>query len=88
MYEALCDLVDLLKHTDLEVLAAVCRLIENVASFEDNLKTMIDVGVIDNLANLVTTVNIFLYRRNYAVFIYRYIKMEYYIMNAHQQLII
>lgn len=63
MYEALCDLVDLLKHTDSEVLAAVCRLIENVASFEDNLKTMIDVGVIDNLANLVTTVSVFLYKR-------------------------
>lgn len=56
MYEALCDLVDLLTHKNPDILAATCRLIEAVACHDENLKIMIDAGIIENLANLVPTV--------------------------------
>lgn len=59
MYDALCDLVDLLTYDDLDVLAATCRLIEKIAAFKDNLKIMIDAGVIELVTKLVTTVNCF-----------------------------
>lgn len=57
MYGALHDLVDLLKHKNLDVLAAICRLIEVVALFDENLQIMINAGVIENLAKLISTVN-------------------------------
>lgn len=56
MYEALCDLVDLLTHKNPNILAAVCQLIEAVACHDENLKIMNDAGIIESLANLVTTV--------------------------------
>lgn len=57
MYGALHDLVDLLEHKNLDILAAICRLIEVVALFDENLQVMINAGVIENLAKLVYTVN-------------------------------
>ena len=56
MYEALCGLVDLLTHKNLDILAAVCWLIEAVANHDENLKIMIDAGVVKNLVSLATTV--------------------------------
>jgi len=58
MYEAVCDLVDLLTHKNLDFLAAVCHLIDVIATFEENLKIMVDAGIVENLANLVFTVNL------------------------------
>lgn len=57
MFSALCDLADLLKHKNLDILAASCRLIEVVSTFDDNLKLMINAGLIENLAKLVSTVS-------------------------------
>lgn len=58
MFSALCDLADLLKHKNLDILAASCRLIEVVSAFDDNLKLMINAGLIENLAKLVSTVSL------------------------------
>ncbi|XP_060844548.1 armadillo repeat-containing protein gudu-like [Rhopalosiphum padi] len=55
MYEAVCDLVDLLTHKNLDFLAAVCHLIDVIATFEENLKIMLDAGIVENLSNLVFT---------------------------------
>ncbi|XP_016657738.1 armadillo repeat-containing protein gudu-like [Acyrthosiphon pisum] len=55
MYEAVCDLVDLLTHKNLDFLAAVCHLIVVIATFDENLKIMVDAGIVENLANLVST---------------------------------
>jgi hypothetical protein len=59
MYKALCDLVNLLTHNHLDILAAACGLIEVIASFDDNLKFMIDAGVIENLTKLLPTVDLY-----------------------------
>lgn len=58
MYEAICDLVDLLTHKNLDFLAAVCHLIVVIASFEENSKIMVDAGIVENLAKLVSTVSL------------------------------
>ncbi|XP_025200518.1 armadillo repeat-containing protein gudu-like [Melanaphis sacchari] len=55
MYEAVCDLVDLLTHKNLDFLAAVCHLIDVIATFEENLKIMVDAGIVEHLSNLVYT---------------------------------
>lgn len=60
MYQALNDLVDLLTHKNVDILSVTCQLIEVTANYDENLRIMIDAGVIDNLANLVPTVGIFL----------------------------
>lgn len=57
MYQALFDLVDLLTHENADILAAVCLLIEETAKHDNNLRMMIDAGLIDNLTNLVSTVS-------------------------------
>jgi len=58
MYEAICDLVDLLTHKNLDFLAAVCHLIVVIATFDENSKIMVDAGIVENLAKLVSTVNL------------------------------
>jgi len=58
MYEAVCDLVDLLTHKNLDFLAAVCHLIDVIATFEENLKIMLDAGIVENLSNLVFTASL------------------------------
>lgn len=57
MFGALCDLVDLLTHKNPDILAETCRLVEVIGAFEENLNMMIDAGVIENLAKLVSTVS-------------------------------
>jgi len=62
MYRSIRDVVELLTHENLDVIAAVCQLIEVIVLFEENLKIMINVGVVENLAKLVPTVNALSYK--------------------------
>jgi len=59
MYEAICDLVDLLTHKNLDIVAAVCHLIDVIATFDENSKIMVDAGIVENLAKLVSTVSLY-----------------------------
>lgn len=78
MYDALCDLVDLLTYDNLDVLAAVCGLIEKIAAFKDNLKIMIDAGIVPLLTKLVTAV-IYAKRISQTVTVTRTLEYKYYI---------
>ncbi|VVC37191.1 Armadillo-type fold,Armadillo,Armadillo-like helical [Cinara cedri] len=56
MFDALCDLADLLTHKNLDIVAAACRLVEVAATpFEYNIHVMAGAGAIENLANLIST---------------------------------
>jgi len=61
MYRSTRDVVELLTHENLDVIAAVCQLIEVIVSFDENLKIMINVGVMENLEKLVPTVSALTY---------------------------
>jgi len=61
MYGAICDVVDLLTHENMDVVAAVCSLIEVIVLFDENFNILINEGAIENLVNLVTKVCALLY---------------------------
>lgn len=49
-------LISLLKSNDIRVLSCVCAAIAEVAKNDENLAVITDLSVVDNLANLVSTV--------------------------------
>ncbi|XP_050527893.1 armadillo repeat-containing protein gudu-like [Daktulosphaira vitifoliae] len=53
MFQAVNDLVDLLKHTNKNVVSAVCRLVEAIAIHNESLRFMTDADVVMNLINLM-----------------------------------
>lgn len=60
-------IVSLLKSEHLDVLAAVCAAIANIASDEENLAVITDHGVVPMLARLTSKViNIFLFCPKYS----------------------
>lgn len=60
MYDALCDLVDLMTYENIDVLAATCRLVEKIASFKENLQIMVEAGIVPLVMKLVPMVSSFL----------------------------
>lgn len=59
MFQAVNNLVDLLKHENKQVVSAVCRLVEAIAIHNESLRFMTDAGVVKNLINLMSHVRMF-----------------------------